>query len=100
MILSNAQNWANTAFFDPEEICFLFQLRNIDKKIVDSYLENSWKHVVNSILVDVPEAELTVWIESLKPAWKADDYCRVQWSEDQVIYESQIKSIDSADGQR
>ena len=55
---------------------------------------------MNSILVDVPEAELTVWIESLKPAWKADDYCRVQWSEDQVIYESQIKSIDSADGQR
>ena len=50
--------------------------------------------------VDVPEAEITVWIESLRPAWKVDDYCRVQWSEDQVIYESQIKSIDSADGQR
>ena len=50
--------------------------------------------------IDAPEVELTVWIESLKPAWKADDYCRVQWSEDQVIYESQIKSIDSADGQR
>ena len=50
--------------------------------------------------VDVSEVETTVWIESLKPAWKADDYCRVQWSEDQVIYESQIKSIDSADGQR
>ena len=50
--------------------------------------------------VDVPEAETTVWIESLKPAWKVDDYCRVQWAEDQVIYESQIKSIDSADGQR
>ena len=50
--------------------------------------------------VDVPEAETTVWIESLKPAWKVDDYCRVQWAEDQVIYESQIKSIDSAVGQR
>ena len=32
--------------------------------------------------------------------FQVGDYCRVQWAEDQVIYESEIKTLDVADGQR
>ena len=43
-IIKTEKKMTNKKYF------FLFQLRYICKKIVDSYLKTSWKHVVSSIL--------------------------------------------------
>ena len=39
------------SFDQNKELVFFFQLRNIGEQFLDSYSENSWKHVVSSILV-------------------------------------------------
>ena len=52
LILSNAQNWEKKTFLTNRDL-FPFQLRNIGAKFVDSCLENSWKHVVNSLIVHI-----------------------------------------------
>ena len=40
-------------FFTHKEFVFFFNWEILVAKFVDSYLENSWKHVMNSIIVNV-----------------------------------------------
>ena len=51
VIFSKAQNWKKLSLMTNNEIVFVFNLRNIGEKFVDLHSENSWKHVVISILV-------------------------------------------------
>ena len=48
LIFSNPQNWEKCLYWPILFVCF-FNWEILVKKLVDSYLENSWKHVVNSI---------------------------------------------------
>ena len=58
-IFSTVQNWEKSAYFWPIRNLFLFfNCEILVKKFVDSYLESSWKHVMNSIIVVVQHSEL------------------------------------------
>ena len=50
---SNLRKNVSYDTYDQWGICFCFQLRNIGEKFVDSYSKNSWKHVVNSLILSV-----------------------------------------------
>ena len=51
MIFSNAQNWEKMPFLTNKEFVFFFYWEILVTKFVDLYSENSWKHVVSSIIV-------------------------------------------------
>ena len=67
VISSKAQNWKKLSLMTNNEIVFVFNLRNIGEKFVDLHSENSWKHVVISILdcTQFYAAELVAAVEYL-----------------------------------
>mgnify|MGYP007045155870 CR=1 FL=1 len=66
---------SRNAFFG--QFVFFFNWEILVKKFIDSYFENSWKHVVNSILVVATLNELHFWDWSLP-----DPFCKVATKSD------------------
>ena len=56
-------------FLTNKKFVFVFNWEILVKKFVDSYLENSWKHVVNSIK-DILDPDLAAGLVALQPVLK------------------------------
>ena len=58
---SNARNWEKTPIFDQKEISFLFQLKNIGEKFVDSHVFGKFVKTCDELFKRFKQAYFTTY---------------------------------------